>query len=69
MKDGRQEKDLDWIEAKTKSKCEDIQKKLQRREWKRKDEKMYVLLEEFEHIRVEHENSISYKTFLFRNKK
>lgn len=35
----------------------------------KKDEKMYVLLEEFENIRVEHENSISYKTFLFRNKK
>lgn len=28
----------------------------------RKDEKVYVLLEEFENIRVEHENSISYKT-------
>lgn len=35
----------------------------------RKDEKVYVFLEEFENIRVEHENSISYKTFLFRNKK
>ena len=35
----------------------------------RKDEKVYVLLEELENIRVEHENSISYKTFLFRNKK
>ena len=28
----------------------------------RKDEKVYVLLEELENIRVEHENSISYKT-------
>ena len=37
--------------------------------YERKDEKVYVLLEEFENIRVEHENSISYKTFLFRNKK
>lgn len=28
----------------------------------RKDEKVYVLLEEFENIRVEHKNSIRYKT-------
>ena len=35
----------------------------------KKDEKVYVLLEELENIRVEHESSISYKTFLFRNKK
>lgn len=50
------------MKVKTRSECEDIQKKLQRREWRRKDKKMYVLLEELENIRVEHENSISYKT-------
>lgn len=35
----------------------------------RKDEKVYVLLEELESIRVEYKNSIIYKIVLFRNKR